>query len=981
MKKSFRILTLLLSLLLLCSLLVACSDPAQTDKPSEDDWQPKGEQITILKKGELTNYICVFDDTDEVAKNGAMAFKDSLVANGVSCSQTILSDAGEEYPNEILFGNTSRKASGIAVEYLESKMGGESTDFHWVIYYRDGKLCVVANNEHAYEEAARYLYKQYFTGDAIVVPDSLKDYGTRPLSEYEEEVAKKRKEEAEKFKKNYLDVLTEKLEENPDFSGATKNILNLVAGNPWGTPTNNPISEHPRLMLTKDDLPGIRKALLEDTATNKLFREYIESDEEGILPKVTGTHNPSSPKNLSNFNQTVLEKINCLALAHLVYEDDLYGYRAIYVLKNFLNTLDIQYITGDQYRQFGDIAYTTALVYDWCYDLLSDEDKEQIISATEKKVFDGSNLKGVRFEIGFPPTLQGSFTGHGSEYQLLRDYLSFSIAIYDENPSWYQYVGARFYNDYVVSRNYYFESTGIASQGTNYLSLRHTATLYSAWIITKATGENPYKGLENTMTSFFSYEYKPGYIFRDGDGEVTPSNSRFRDAAFLAAYLYNDATALAQAESILGDSALTHNVQGLGTATYIVLRGSGLEPAESRFEGLPLIQYNGGILGQYVTREAWGVEDSATVFMKMKERNTANHEHGDAGTFQIYYKGLLTSDAGVYDNYNSPHTQNFHKKTIAHNGLLIYNNAYANEMWYSGSQKYVGESSTLNAWLNNSIADIGKITGHQHGYTDASESTPLYAYVAGDITKAYDASTVNYVGRRMLVVYTGNDEFPMAFFVYDDIESDKAAFVKSFLLQITSSEKPDVDTKNQTVTTENGGGRLVLTCLSSGVDIELYGGRSYKAGRYDAANSKNYLINGKQLASPNGQDDGHWGRVEIVDYGKTTTTFMNVLYVTDKGNKNDATVEKLTDTVGVEGGEWNEQIVALFASSRERATETLEATVSGKGDRSYYISGVAAGKWSVTVDGKSVDSFSATEEGGLLTFTAPAGKVVISPVK
>ena len=45
---------------------------------------------------------------------------------------------------------------------------------------------------------------------------------------------------------------------------------------------------------------------------------------------------------------------------------------------------------------------------------------------------------------------------------------------------------------------------------------------------------------------------------------------------------------------------------------------------------------------------------------------------------------------------------------------------------------------------------------------------------------------------------------------------------------------------------------------------------------------------------------------------------------------------------------------------------------------SYYVSGVAAGDWTVTVGGKTVGTFSATAEGGLLTFTAPAGALTLT---
>ena len=50
-------------------------------------------------------------------------------------------------------------------------------------------------------------------------------------------------------------------------------------------------------------------------------------------------------------------------------------------------------------------------------------------------------------------------------------------------------------------------------------------------------------------------------------------------------------------------------------------------------------------------------------------------------------------------------------------------------------------------------------------------------------------------------------------------------------------------------------------------------------------------------------------------------------------------------------------------------------------DITYYVCGLKAGEWKVTVDGKDCGSFTATAEGGLLTFTAPAGNVTITPAK
>ena len=179
-----------------------------------------------------------------------------------------------------------------------------------------------------------------------------------------------------------------------------------------------------------------------------------------------------------------------------------------------------------------------------------------------------------------------------------------------------------------------------------------------------------------------------------------------------------------------------------------------------------------------------------------------------------------------------------------------------------------------------------------------------------------------------------------------------------------------------------GDGKLVLTVLSKNNEVNLVGGRN--SGSYSSTLSQNYLINGYQAASSGNADDGHWGRVEVVWTDETQeATFMNVIYVTDKDNNSTATVRKTGSDKGLTGGVFNKKIAALFATSDTRATETVSCKTFGdsKVDLDYYVSGVAAGDWTVTVNGQSIGTFTATEEGGLLTFTAPAGTVEISPSK
>ena len=977
MKKAVRLSALLLLTALALSALVACGGGGVTD-----DWTPSGVDVTLMSKTQPTTYTVIFGEPADIARAGANIFKDSVSERKLGVINSLFSSSMINEANEIIFGSSDRTASVKAAELLAKETAGS---YRWAFYYYDGKLAVVANDEISYELAVLDLFTRFTSGESLVIKDTLAECKTMSEAEYdayldEKDLAKaeEKRKEHEKIIGKLLDKVEdqrENLVENNLFNilTATKDMTAIATGSNWGTAPYNPIDEHPRVMFTKDDIPGIRKALREDTATNAHFFKLLEEDYLGVLAPAPAY---VSGQNTHNYNTDGLERIMVKALAYQLYGDPYYGYQAIYAMKNYLDTLELIYISGDQYRQFGDIGFTVACVYDWCYDLLTDEDKDQIIAGTENIIFKGSNKKGVKFEIGFPPTEQGSFTGHGSEYQLLRDYLSFSIAIYDENPTWYQLIGARFYNDYVPSRNYYFETTGVASQGTNYLALRHIATLYSAWLATAGMGANPYNNLLQTMYSFAAYEYAPGYIFTDGDGPTEQKTSNLRDAEFLAAYLYGDSTLLSLAEITLGEGKIIHATQGLGCAMYTIIRGKGTEPVESPHSNLDLIQYNGAPLGQYIVREAWNTTDSAAVFMKLKERHTANHEHGDSGSFQIYYKGMLSSEGGAYDNYNHEHTQKFYKTSVSHNTLLIKNHK-VNDIYNVGAQRTYTEAKTLEIWLKNDY-EAGTITGREHAYTDASETAPHYVYLAGEITKSYASDTVNYVGRRMLTVYTGDDNFPMAFFVYDDISTKNTAFKKTFLLQITSPNEPTISTKKQTVTTENGDGRLVLTCLTKGVSIEGLGGRVYDAkGNYDPINSKNYLVNGKQLVSLNQKDDGHWGRVEISIDGKTDHTLMNVMYVTDKGQKKDAPEIKHILDDGVEGSTFGD-VAAIFMTSRERVTGKVSFEVDGKGEMKYYVSGVAEGKWQVEVDGKTVGSFEATADGGLLVFSAPAGDVVLT---
>ena len=738
------------------------------------------------------------------------------------------------------------------------------------------------------------------------------------------------------------------------FGGSSHTKMSTSA---YSKPTAYPTKgQHPRLLFTAADLDALRTTWHDPDYYSlvKLTIQAGASKEDGIL----GT----APSGGSNHSQGVLNTIVRKAFLYQFTGVDVYGYEAIVGAKNYLITLDIQGGYGNQERYYGEVMFYMALVYDWCNDLLTATDKAQLISGVEHLVCSGKNATGKnKMEMGFPPSGQDGVTGHGCERQLLRDYLSFALAIYDDEPSWYEYIGGRFFQDFVPVRNEYYKS-GYSPQGISvYMSLRYTADLWSAWLMKTATGTIPYNSanMQKVMHSVFARIVDgKNVFFEEGDDEArthAENLKQFSLPAQISAYLFDDDTIAAWAK-YSGYSYTPDLFQFL-------LRTGTPEPAADRYDGLDLLLYNGGYLSTYIAHSGW-TENDVTIQMKIGNRTTSNHDHADSGSFQIYYKGLLAGDSGFYDTYNSTHHKQYHQATIAHNSIVIYRLNSSGTVSTTYQQKQPGEAGSFSTW-SSSTYDMAVTTGYACGYADQAEKTPVYAYIAGDLAKAYDVASE--VTRRMLTVFdTGRDDVKAYFFVFDHITVPDTykACQKTFLLHTVTA--PTIDEANKTVTVVSGNGKLVLQSVVGGDKIVGIGG----AG-------KNYYLNNAQCATKNGEDDGYWGRVEISPKtGNRTDTMLNVMYVCDKTADITLPASKI-ETSDVTGSVIG-NTAAVFVTSATARTTAFTFTATGSGDLNYYISGVKAGNWMVTAGSQTL-IVTATVQGKLLTFTAPAGQVTLTP--
>ncbi|MBR4335738.1 MAG: hypothetical protein IKP74_04715, partial [Clostridia bacterium] len=224
--------------------------------------------------------------------------------------------------------------------------------------------------------------------------------------------------------------------------------------------------------------------------------------------------------------------------------------------------------------------------------------------------------------------------------------------------------------------------------------------------------------------------------------------------------------------------------------------------------------------------------------------------------------------------------------------------------------------------------------------------------------------------RRMLAVFdTKNPNVPMFFFVFDNITAKNANYKKTFLLHTVT--EPTVDGK--TVTEVVGNGKLVLqNVIGNNVTITKRGG----AGQNYLVN-KGGVNNYVQLDNQYNRDDGYWGRVEISPAtGNATDQLLNVMFVCD-ADKSPSLKATAIDTDDVKGAVIG-KVAAVFVTNATRRSTTLTFTASGSGEYIYYVSGVKAGEWTVGAGGHT-QTVTATEEGGLLVFTAPAGTVTLTP--
>ena len=724
--------------------------------------------------------------------------------------------------------------------------------------------------------------------------------------------------------------------------------------------------KHPRVMVSSHNLDTV-KANLTKPQNKSAYDSYLAYTDREMTGEYAG----------STFE--LLTHIEAKAFRYLITGEALYGYQAIYNVKNAI--LTAEHIEIDPYRAYGLTMYIAACVYDWCYDLMSDDDKAHITRGA-------INLLAKRMEVGCPPAKVGAIAHHTVECQILRSYLSFAIAVYDEHPEIYEYVAGRLYNDIVPAQNFML-ATEKHWEGAYYAPFRY-CNLLDAQLLVLAMTEGEVemfdgKNLHTVANAFMDFTlpgltYDKIHVFELGDVAASTFEDYF-SSSFFAANLYSDPRLKGFAFECYNDrtdfGALMNNTY-VSPVRYLILNDPDLVPADP-FEGRDLVRIAKYPCSTIFARSAWNDPNAVAVYMTMPEFYSSSHSHAEAGSFQIYYKGMLASDSGYYTSHGIGHHSAYTRQTISSNSILVYNPALKdkgtwnkgaiNEHPYSGGQSLVQDDTRIvcpytlemakTCAAMNQLTLLGKCA-------EVKDGKYLYSYIAGDMTKAYDEESVDEVTRHIISAMTDNADAPMVLATFDRITAKDASFKKTVLLH--SQTKPTLTDDGKLVITntkDNNSGRLVVQSLLTEMNAEVIG---------DGDGSE-YTINGVSYKPDSYDPSDPDYRIELSPRVESKTDrILTVTYVTDADNTAPVLNAEPIETDELVGAVLLGRAL-LFPGNAQYLDGCYSFTTSGEGELTYLVAGVKVGEWQVLLDGDEVDTVTVNDGDGVISFTAKKGKI------
>lgn len=705
-------------------------------------------------------------------------------------------------------------------------------------------------------------------------------------------------------------------------------------------------NRHPRILLKPEDIPRIKSGFGNEENI-KMYEEALrlsELEHSGVLP-------PLSPGSLTNENDEAVGCAEAAAFFYAVDGDEAKGKKAIRIMLNYLETLMIDGAGDPVTRQTGHAIYVASCVYDWCYPLLTEKNKSDF----KKLMLENAG----KMELGWPPVREHFIVGHGVEYQTFRDDLAMGIALYDEAPEIYNLIAGRIFEKMIEARDY-VNGSDMFSEGSNYGPFRLPMELFGTLLLSDIASENVFSVHQlYTLYGGAIYNRLPnGRFIETGDASKFSDGyiNDPADACFIAGNYYKDPQ-IRKMYYKCNPSAVNFALGRYGISAVIHLILNRHEVGVAGWSKLPETAYFGEPLGTIIARTGWSEgSDSEDIVVKMNagQHSFMNHQHSDSGHFDIYYKGLLAVDSGIYSSapfmedgapvkrlcYGSKHDSNYNKRTIAHNCMLVYDPEETG--WFESDVNDGGQTRYDIPYTMEEAADEKFFQGHPTAYDfGPDEIKPEYSYLKGDLKGAYTKKVADY--QRTFVFLRATDKNnPASLIVFDNITSVDSSFKKTWLMH--TMPEPEICEKGFRV--ERNGGRLTCrTLLPEACRVSKIGG----AG-------KEFTVNGvNQTAVPRSSrhETGKW-RIEITpEAASEKDYFLNVMVIDDSGavteNDNIRIIEDNEAYIGILTG----TRAVFIRKNNDKAAKDTSFDIPENVD-TVIITGLNAGEWTAEMSGSII---------------------------
>jgi heparin/heparan-sulfate lyase len=706
-----------------------------------------------------------------------------------------------------------------------------------------------------------------------------------------------------------------------------------------------PPKSRPRLWVNEASLPQVRANL--DQGENapvwaKLQEQAAKPFAFSVAPNTEVTYSAA-------LEQAAVNK----AFVHLMTGDRERGREAVALIRTYLAAVQFDNLL-DITREIGRAIYSGALVYDWCYDVMTPADRDSLRRDLMRLADD--------MEIGWPPFLQMIVNGHGNEGQVNRDLLCMAIAIYDEDPEPYRYCAYRILEELVPMRRFEYQSPR-HNQGVSYGPYRFGWDLHAAMLFQRMTGRSVFDANIGEVYKFWLYMRLPiGQMLRDGDGFSDGQQVNLGLTPLLA-YAYT------------GDPLIKGDFQRQGgnadPIMFLLLNDPKLT-AQKSLDALPLTLDFGPVLGSMVARTGWNLgANTADVVVEMKGGgyHFGNHQHSDAGSFQIFYRGLQAADLGQYKFYGTPYDNNFCKRSVAHSMLLVVDpeEKFPGTTSNDGGTRYnrTCPLTAEDAVKNPAFANGQKLSAS----VGPVPQRPFFSYFAVNLKSAYSEKIKEYV-RTFCFLNLGNEQTPAALIVLDNVTAAEPEFRKVWQLNTLNPPEPTAE-----------GVRLKNSALGLAGKVEVHmlrpapGERSLDIASGEAANH----VFGQPFTPPDpAKPEGHGSRVMFSPKtAQASDVFLTVMPMSDE--QAPPLPVSLAESPTTFALTLADRVVVLSKTGKLLAEPFQVRVPTGK-KYQLLLAGLAPGTWSVrSADNKT--RFNARVAAGENTafFLVPGGELTVRP--